>query len=155
MRIEDFSQFYNGIVKFDSSLPIVVTYSSEMGLVYRQLGLVQAFPYLSNYFFPNPRLSLGILMPRDLEDLKKSLELLLQDASLTSNMMNSIIGKYRFDIYKLFKGLDGPQLAYRLNFVTFTNKYISKYILYRNGVQCRLLLKSINNENRKRKNERA
>jgi len=155
MRIEDLVQFHNGIIQFDQSLPIAVTWSPDNGLIYRQFGKVQAYPYMSNYYFPIPKLELGVLMPTDLSELRSTLEVLIQDPALNSKELNSVIDKYEFKVYKLFNGLEGPQLTYRLKFVTFTNKYISKYVLYRSGLNSKLLLKSINNENRIRRNRRT
>lgn len=150
MRLEDFVHFHNDILQFDPNSPIAVQWSPINGLIYRQLGKVQAFSYMNNYYFPPMNLKLGVLMPSDLENLKKSLTLIIQDPALTSNSMNSIIDKCEFKIYKLFSGLYGPQLAYDLKFVTFTNTWISKYVLYTSDLNSKLLAKAINNENRQR-----
>lgn len=155
MKLDDFVQFHNDILQFDLSLPIAVTWSPQTGLIYRQQGKVQAFPYLNNYYFPKPKLTLGVLMPIDLADLINGIELIVQDPALKSNDLNSIIENYRFKVYKLYSGLDSPQLTYDFKFVTFTNKYISYYVLYKAGLSSRILLKSIRNENRIRRNRRT
>lgn len=153
MKLEDFVHFHNDILQFDSNSPIAVQWSSVNGLMYRQLGKVQAFSYLNNYYFPNPKLELGVLMPTDLAKLKSGIEVMIQDPALNSNSLNSIIDKYEFKVYKLFAGLDGPQLTYDFKFVTFTNKLISKYVLYTSDLNSKLLLKAINNENRIRRDK--
>lgn len=155
MKLEDFVHFHNDILQFDPSSPIAVQWSPTNGLIYRQLGKVQAFPYLDNYFFPPKNLKLGVLIPYDLEELKKSLTLIIQDPALSSNSLNSIIENCEFKIYKLFSGLYGPQLAYDLKFVTFTNTLISKYVLYTSDLNSKLLVKAINNENRQRRNRKS
>jgi hypothetical protein len=154
MSLEELLRFHNELIQFDSTKPIVVTWSETTGLVYRQFGRVQAFPYMNNYFFPKPKLELGVLMPTDYEELIKGLETLIQDPALKSNSINSIIGNFEFKLYKELAGLVGPQLVYHFRLTTFTNKWISKWHLRRADLETQNLLKAINNENRTRRNRR-
>jgi len=153
MRADQLLQFHNDLAQFDPTMPIAITWDELNGLVYRQIGKVQAVPYMSNYYFPCPKLELGVLMPTDFKNLMESIRTLLQDPALKSNDLNTVIDKYKIKIYKLFSELPGPQLVYDLNFCSITNKWVSKFILYRFNNYTRILLKSINHENRIRRNK--
>lgn len=153
MRADQLLQFYNDLTQFDPTKPIAITWDESNGLVYRQIGKVQATPYLNNYYFPRPKLELGVLMPIDFKKLMESIRVLVQDPALKSNDLNTTIGNYGIKIYKLFDDLPGPQLVYDLEFCSITNKWISKFILYRFDNYTRILLKSINHENRIRRNK--
>lgn len=151
MRFDQLLQFHNDLAQFDPTKPIAITWNESNGLIYRQIGKVQAVPYMSNYYFPSPKLELGVLMPTDFKKLMESISTLLQDPALKSNDLNTVIDKYRIRIYKIFSELPGPQLVYDLNFCSITNKWLSKFILYRFDNYTRILLKSINHENRIRR----
>jgi hypothetical protein len=153
MKLDHLVQLHNDLIQFDKSTPIAVLWDESNGLIYRQLGKVQAFPYINNYYFPSPKLKLGLLMPADLVKLVNSLEVLIQDPALKSNDLNTIISEYGIKIYKLFNELPGPQLVYELNFCTFTNKWISQYVLSRFDTNSKILLKSIKNERKHRRNK--
>jgi hypothetical protein len=153
MRADLLLRFYNDLTQFDPTKPIAVIWNESNGLVYRQVGKVQAIPYMSNYYFPSPKLELGVLMPTDFKNLMDSIQTLLQDPALKSNDLSTVISNYRIKIYKLFNELPGPQLVYDLNFCSITNKWISKFILYRFDNNTRILLKSINHENRTRRDK--
>lgn len=153
MKLDQLVQFYNDLAQFDPNEPIAVSWNANNGLIYRQYGKVQAIPYMSNYYFPKPKLVLGVLMPTDFRKLMDSLKTLIQDPALESHELNTIIGEYGFRVYKLFRDLSGPQLVYNIEFTSITNKWISKYILYRYSNISRILLKSINHENRIRRSK--
>jgi hypothetical protein len=153
MRLDQLLQFHNDLAQFDPSEPIAVSWNEVNGLVYRQHGKVQAIPYMSNYYFPNPKLELGVLMPTDFKKLMGTIETLLQDPALKSNDLNTSIKKYGFNVYKLFDDLPGPQLVYNIEFCSLTNKWVSKFTLYRYSNYSRILLKSINHENRIRRDK--
>lgn len=153
MRSDQLLKFYNDLTQFDPTKPIAITWDESNGLVYRQIGKVQALPYMSNYYFPRPKLELGVLMPTDFKHLMDSIQTLLQDPALNSNDLNTVICNYGIKVYKLFEDLPGPQLVYELEFCSITNKWLSKFILYRFDNYTRILLKSINHENRIRRNK--
>lgn len=150
MKLEELVQFHNELVQFDSNEPIAVYHKEGVGLVYRQLNKISAISCIDNYYFANPPIKLGVLMPQDCKELLNSIEVLIQDPALNSNQLNTIIGDYEIKVFKLFKGLQGPQLAYHLKFVTFTNSIISKWQLNHYNLSSKLLLKAIRNENRTR-----
>lgn len=153
MKLDQLLQFHNGLAQFDPTEPIAVIWNESNGLIYRQLGKVLAVPYMSNYYFPRPKLKLGVLLPTDLKELIKSIETLIQDPALKSGDLNTVIGKYGFKVYKLFDDLPGPQLVYNIELCSITNQWLSRFILYKFNPNTKILLKSINYENRSRRNK--
>lgn len=151
MSLESLVKLHNDLLLFDSHSPIVVSYSTINGLIYRQLNRIVALPYIDSMFIPNPVVSLGLLLPTDYHELMMGLEKLIQDKDLDKDCMSMSINNYSCDFYKVYAdpNLVGPQLYVHLPFASITDKWLSKWYMRFSDLQTKTLLKAIQNENRR------
>lgn len=150
MQLDLLVRFYNDLTSLDPSVPTVVQYDNENGLLYRQLGKVVAVSYLGSAYFPNPPLELGILTPKGYSDLMDGLKRLIEDPQLKDDELGIRIKNYGTEFYKCYNRgtLSGPQLYIVLDYVSITNSFISKWVLKNHNPESKTLLKALINESK-------
>lgn len=150
MQLDLLVKFYNDLTSLDPSVPTVVQYDNENGLLYRQLGKVVAVSYLGAAYFPRPSLKLGILTPKGYSELMEGLKKLIEDPQLKNDELGIRIKDYGTEFYKCYNRgtLSGPQLYVVLEYVSITNSFISKWILKNHNPESRTLLKALINESK-------
>lgn len=156
MDLDIIIRLHNDLTKLNPNQPSIVQYSPDTGLVYRQMGIVLALPYIGHMYFPTPMLKLGVLTPSGYHELMQGLQKLIQEPDLKKHTLSQVIKSYGLDVYKTYDkvALYGPQLLVSLRFVNFTNKLISSWILNWYGPETKTLLKAIQNETNKNKSHK-
>jgi hypothetical protein len=145
-------QYYNSIREFDPDEPILVIYDelTNTCIYHQNSPRTSSRSYFASsivtLYLPE-KFRYGVLTPPSLAELKASLNGMFESGYFDDPSAVTRIGRMACEFYKTNKNLGkfnpGPQLAFSLKFVTFTNPIVVRFVLWKFSMSSRMLLKRI------------
>lgn len=145
-------QYYNALKEFDPSEPILVVYDEQTNsFIYHQVsptaGSKSYFASgVASMYLPQ-KFRYGVLTPPSINDTLSALGEMFGKNYFDDPTAMTHLGKLSCDFYvtPMTPGrfCPGPQLAYSLKFVTFTNPLVVRFVLWRFSDASKVLLKRI------------